>query len=138
MTLRPILLDTCAAIWMGEPGALRPEAALAIEEASDRGVSVLISPMTAWEVGQLVARGRLALDCDPKVWFAGLVEEGVEIAPLSADALVDSSFLPSSPLRDPVDRILAATARAHGYRLMTRDGPLLAYARAGWLQALAC
>jgi len=62
----------------------------------------------------------------------------VRLADMSPDVLIASSFLPGTPPRDPADRILAATAREYGYRLMTRDTPLLAYARQGHLQALAC
>ena len=134
----PLLLDTCAAIWTTEEGPLSAEAERIIEEAFAAGTPVLVSPITAWEVGQLVARGRLALTRDPKAWFAGLLSTGVALADLGWEVLLQSTSLPSCPLRDPADRILAATARAHGYRLMTRDRPLLDYAAAGHLHAIAC
>ena len=86
----------------------------------------------------LVSKGRVALSEDPRSWFAGLIESGVELAELTPTILIQSSFLPSCSLRDPTDRILAATARARGYRLMTRDRPLLEYGAAGWLKTLAC
>jgi len=53
-------------------------------------------------------------------------------------ATMVSSFLPDRALRDPADRILAATARASNYRLMTRDPPLLDYASTGRLGAVGC
>ena len=83
-------------------------------------------------------RGRLALRLPPKAWFRELSEAGVRIAPLTPEVMIDSSFLPGNLHRDPADRILAATAREFGYRLMTRDRPLLAYAEAGHLQAIPC
>jgi PIN domain nuclease of toxin-antitoxin system len=46
--------------------------------------------------------------------------------------------LPGAPPRDPADRIIAATAREHGYTVMTRDATLLAYAREGYLSAVEC
>jgi PIN domain nuclease of toxin-antitoxin system len=52
--------------------------------------------------------------------------------------LISPSFLPGIPPKDPADRIFAATAREYGYRLVTRDRPLLEYARQGHIQALAC
>ncbi|MFZ5739720.1 MAG: PIN domain-containing protein [Pseudomonadota bacterium] len=52
--------------------------------------------------------------------------------------MVAFSFLPGFPHRDPADRIIAATAREYGYRLITRDRSLLAYAREGHIQALSC
>jgi PIN domain nuclease of toxin-antitoxin system len=59
-------------------------------------------------------------------------------ADLSADGLLGSAFLPGMPPRDPADRILAATSREFGYRLVTRDRPLLEYGKQGHIQALAC
>jgi PIN domain nuclease of toxin-antitoxin system len=37
-----------------------------------------------------------------------------------------------------MDRIILATAREGGYRLVTRDKHLLAYADDGHVQAIAC
>jgi hypothetical protein len=80
----------------------------------------------------------LALSRDPAAWFNDLVSLGFELAPLAPSILMASSFLPASDLRDPADRILAATARAMDFRLMTRDQRLLDYAAAGHLAAIAC
>ena len=139
MNPAPILLDTCAALWLStrEIG-LKPPALDAIVEAEKADVSILVSPITAWEVGQLVARGRLSLSLTPQHWFSALLESGARLAEMSSDTLIASSFLPASDLRDPADRILAATARRNGYRLMTRDRPLLAYGQAGHLNAIPC
>ena len=63
---------------------------------------------------------------------------GLELAELSPDVLVGSSFLPGPALRDPADRIIAATARMFGYRLMTRDRPLLEFAESGQAAAIPC
>ncbi len=86
----------------------------------------------------LVAKGRVALLAPPLKWFSGLLEAGVQLADLSPSILVDASFLPQSRLRDPADRVIAATARAMGCRIMTRDRPLLEYAAAGHIQAISC
>lgn len=134
----PILLDTCAAIWAAEPDGLSPAAQAALAEADAAGVAVYVSPITAWELGMLVSRGRVALLEPPMRWFSGLLEAGVQLADLDLSTLVDSSFLPQSRLRDPADRIITATARAMGCRIMTRDRPILAYAAAGHVQAIAC
>lgn len=138
MRAAPILLDTCAAIWITERALVSAEAERELDDASAAGVPLAVSPMTAWEVGMLVSKGRVALAEDPKAWFAGLIQSGAELAEATPDILIQSSFLPSCSLRDPTDRIIAATARAGGYRLMTRDGPLLGYGRAGHMQVIAC
>ena len=136
--MRPILLDTCAAIWISQAEALTESAEKALAEADMAPGAVLVSPITAWEIGILVARGRIALSRDPAGWFQALIEAGVGLAPMTPDMLVASSFLPGPGLRDPADRILAATARTMNYRLMTRDRLILDFAAAGHLAAIAC
>jgi PIN domain nuclease of toxin-antitoxin system len=54
------------------------------------------------------------------------------------EVLIASAFLPGSPPRDPADRIIAATARAFGLALITRDGELMAYGESGHLITIAC
>ena len=138
MTERPILLDTCAVIWLENGAALSPQAEAALVEAQTIGTQVLVSPISAWEIGMLVAKGRLALSLPPLRWFETILELGVDLAELSPDILIASSQLPGPALRDPSDRIIAATARASGYRLMTRDQPLLEFAANGQVTAIAC
>lgn len=138
MTARPILLDTCAVIWLQAGTIFRPEAEAALQEAQEIGIPVFVSPITAWEIGLLVSKGRLALNLPPLNWFERVLELGVDLAPLTPEILIASSVLPSPALRDPADRIVAATARAMRYRLMTRDRPLLDFAASGQVQAIAC
>lgn len=137
--MMPLLLDTCAAIWIAEDEPLAGHAVEALDAAGGEGVPVFVSPMSAWEVGLLVARKRLTISMNPEAWFQRLTAvPGVALAALDPATLVASSFLPGSPPRDPVDRILVATARAAGYQLVTRDRALLAYAEQGHLRAVAC
>ncbi|MCD0415857.1 PIN domain-containing protein [Rhodopseudomonas sp. BR0M22] len=79
-----------------------------------------------------------SLLCDDRDGGGDRGISGLPFAALTPDVLVASSFLPSFPHRDPADRIIAATAREYGYRLITRDRSLLAYAREGHIQALSC
>jgi PIN domain nuclease of toxin-antitoxin system len=136
--MRPILLDTCALLWVGNDDELRGEAERALEEVEAIAGSIAVSPISSWEIGQLMSRGRLMLPMEPLAWFQAALDRGIALAPLPPAILVGASFLPGTPLRDPADRIIAATARALGYRLMTRDGALLRLAEEGHLQAIAC
>lgn len=54
------------------------------------------------------------------------------------DLLIAASFLPGKPPRDPVDRIIAATARDYGATLITRDRALLDYGENGHIRVVAC
>jgi PIN domain nuclease of toxin-antitoxin system len=136
--IRPILLDTCALLWLGNGDKLAGEADHALAEAEIEAEAIMVSPISAWEIGQLAARGRLILPMDPLAWFEAVLDSGVALAPMPPNILVGSSFLPGTRLSDPADRIIAATARSLGCRLMTRDRELLRLAREGHLQAIAC
>lgn len=119
-------------------GGLSGRAEGEIRLAREHGIDVLVSPISAWEIGLLVSKGRVALVLPPLPWFEALLEEGVTLAPMPPDVLIAASQLPGPPLRDPADRIIAATARAYGYRLMTRDRPLLDFAASGHVEAIGC
>ncbi len=135
----PLLLDTCATIWLAKDEPVSDKASDAVRRAAESGEPTYVSPITAWEIGLLAARGRLNLLMAPERWFERLLEApGLRLADMSSSVLVASSFLPGTPPNDPADRILAATAREYGYTLVTRDRPLLDYAERGYLKALAC
>lgn len=137
--MQPLLWDTCAAIWIYEKARLSDPAIDAMSAAHREGVPAYVSPITAWEVGMLVSRGRLQLLIRPERWFANLFDvPGVVLADLSPDVLIASSYLPGKPPKDPTDRILAATARELGATLITRDRALLAYGKQGHVAVLEC
>jgi PIN domain nuclease of toxin-antitoxin system len=134
-----LLLDTCAAIWISANQPFRQEAEQRLNAARSIGEPVFVSPMTAWEIGMLVSRGRLNLQMNPERWFSRLLEAPyLELAELSPAVLVAASYLPGEPPNDPADRIIAATVREYGYTLVTRDRALLRYADQGYCKALCC
>lgn len=135
----PLLLDTCAAIFIAEGEALSKSASEVLEAAFDDALPVWVSPISAWEIGLLVSRGRLRIQIAPQVWFRRLRDDlNVLLADMPPEVLIASSDLPESTLRDPADRIIVATAREYGYRIVTRDTPILQYAANGHVQAVAC
>jgi PIN domain nuclease of toxin-antitoxin system len=135
----PLLLDTCAVIWVAEDQPISKTAAAALDEAHAADRFVYVSPISAWEIGLLVARGRLTMIVKPQLWFERVLDvANMRLADMSPDLLISSSFLPGTPPRDPADRIVAATAREYGYTLVTRDRVLLDYAEQGHIQALSC
>jgi len=136
---KSILLDTCAAMWIADGARLRPEATEALNESAAQRVPIMLSPITAWEVGLLVSRKRYPATMTVQNWFDSLVVPPFSaLAELTSNVLIDSSFMPGEPPSDPFDRIFIATARAKGYRLMTSDRKILNYAEQGHVQAIAC
>lgn len=138
-TSPPLLLDTHTAIWLTEEQPIASTALEAINAAYQTGGMLLVSPITAWEVGLLVSRNRISLVAKPERWFQRLLAiPGVRLADLSPDILIASSFLPGEPPRDPADRILLATAREFGATLVTRDRMLLRYGEDGQVSTIMC
>jgi PIN domain nuclease of toxin-antitoxin system len=134
-----LLLDTCAAIWLTNADPISDEASDALQQSRDSGELVYVSPITAWEMGLLAARGRVSLLMTPQRWFERLLEApGLRLTEMTPNVLIASSFLPGKLPGDPGDRIIAATAREYGYKLVTRDRPLLEYAKQGHIQAIPC
>lgn len=134
-----LLLDTCALIWMAEDTPIAEEAVRAINNAYEAGEDILVSPMSAWEIGLLVSRDRLTMSLHPNVWFERfMAKPGLRLADLSPAILIESSMLPKEPPRDPVDRIILSTARMDNLTIITRDRLILDYACLGHVRAMAC
>ena len=137
--MQPLLLDTHAAIWIVRNDPLAPRATEALNSIQQTAGAVLVSAITAWEIGLLVSRRRLNLLMEPQRWFARLLSvPGMQLAELSPAILIASSFLPGTPPRDPADRIILATARDLGATLITRDRELLKYGEEGRVSTIAC
>lgn len=134
-----LLLDTHTAIWLVANQRLARKAEEAINAVHETNGTLLVSPITAWEVGLLVSHKRVDLLATPQRWFARLLSiPNVRPAELSPDILIASSFLPGTPPRDPADRILLATARELGATLVTRDRLILKYGEDGQVSTIAC
>jgi PIN domain nuclease of toxin-antitoxin system len=133
-----LLLDTCAVIWATtseDAPRLRSELGAAKRAAT----ALWISPITAWELGLLAAAGRIVMTRPVLSWFGDAVARaGAGLTGLDARILVASTDLPGQIHRDPADRIIIATAREFGLRVVTRDRKILDYAAQGHVMALEC
>lgn len=135
---QPLLLDTCACIWLLE-GTLQAPAHEALIQAYSENVSTFVSPITALEIATLTRKRRAKSPLDPQRWFSRLVgQPGLALAEMPPAVLMASQSLPDYVGSDPHDRIIAATAREYGYTVMTRDRALLDYGLQGYLSVLEC
>ncbi len=132
-----LLLDTHVLVWLvlGER-MLRTQAREAIHEAS-RQDRILVSAITAWEIGVLASKKRIDLHRDAMEWVRGVLSfAGVSLVPLEPEIAVASTCLPWEMHADPADRILVATARHLGATLVTADRALLEFARQGHFKGM--
>lgn len=124
----PLLLDTHVWVWLmaGDP-TLAPDVRRRIGGAARKG-ELLIAAISAWEIAMLVRKGRLALTDPPLDWIErALAQPGISLVPLSPDISVEATELPGEFHGDPADRMIVASARKHGARLVTRDAAILRY-----------
>jgi PIN domain nuclease of toxin-antitoxin system len=136
-----LLLDTCAVIYRAE-GEEMSEASIAAIDRAAKANGVLISPVSAWEIGLLCHPDRrkpLQLSMDPGAWFQRVMDEpGAAEAFLTHEIALQSTRLPGAFHRDPADRFLVATARALNVPIVTRDEVIEAYAKAGHVRMVKC
>ena len=134
-----LILDTCAIIWGAGGQSISEQATKAINAAEANNDEIYFSPISAWEIGLLVKRGRLHIAGRPSRWFqSATVKKGLKACELTTEVLIESSFLPGKLHDDPADRIIIASAREFGLRIVTRDRKILAYADLGEVKALEC
>lgn len=121
-----VVLDTHTWLWLNhDPALLSGSARHAIEDAD----AVAVSAMSSWEVGLLVAKGRISLRGGAKPWVErALMKPGVVALPVSPQVAVEAAMLdPSQFPGDPADRIIYATARDVGVSLVTKDARIREY-----------
>jgi PIN domain nuclease of toxin-antitoxin system len=118
-----LLLDTHIWIWArAEPARLTS----AIARALDDGANELwLSPLSIWEVLLLAKKGRLPAMTPPEEWIPGaLTSFPMREAPVTSEVALATSRI-ELPHRDPVDVLLAATARVFDLTLVSADERIL-------------
>lgn len=121
-----LLLDTHVLVWwlLGHP-LPHPAQTEAMQRAEKSGEAFGLSAISLWELARLIEKKRLAIRAAPEVLFEQI--EGhpqLELLPLTPRIALEASRLGSEFSKDPADRIIAATARVHGLRLVTADETL--------------
>ena len=136
--MTPLLLDTHALVWLAVGDARLSAAARKRIESAAQHQQLWVSAITPWEIGMLVAKGRLILDRDVMDWVgAALALPGIRLAPLDPAVAVASTRLPGELHGEPADRLIVATARHLGATLVTADAALLSYGRLRHVGVLA-
>ena len=119
-----MLLDTHALIWLiSDPQRLSQAARTAIAEARHRGEELAIASITLFEIVTLAQKGRIGIQMDVATLFDD-IEARFSVKPITSRACMKILELPRTYPRDPVDRIIGATALAEGIPLVTADSSI--------------
>jgi len=118
-----ILLDTHVILWVIlKPERLSRAATRALRRA-ERGDGIAISSITLWEIAQLIDAGRIKVNGSTEAFLESLCRRpGVTILEITPEIAALAFRFPPGFTQDPADRLIGATARSHGLRLITRDG----------------
>jgi PIN domain nuclease of toxin-antitoxin system len=116
------LLDTHILVrWLADPKRLSRDQTRILNEVIRRRETVGISAITLLEVAILSRDGPLRMKLSMDDVFSELEASPVfRILPLTIEIAKEVSSL-GAALRDPADRVIVATARVHGLRLLTSD-----------------
>ena len=129
-----ILLDTHVWIWLAvEPRRLSRRATTAIRRATASG-GIAVASISLLELAMLLTLGRLRAPGTVESGVRSVVERtGVIVQEISAEIAALATAFPDSYSKDPADRLIGATARSLGLRLVTKDQRML---ECGLLQTL--
>ncbi len=117
------LLDTHIVLWLDSGNdRLRPSTRALIDDCWQKGGTIFLSAVTAWEIALLVDTERIDLDTPVEAWINRFLERpGVEAVPLDHRTASRSYQLHHLEHRDPADRLLIATAIELACPLVTYD-----------------
>ena len=118
-----LLLDTHIWIWsLLDPAKLSRRVRAELETPDNE---LWLSPISVWELLILIEKGRVEVDKDPIPWVAEVSRAiALREAAVTHEVAVESRVI-DLPHQDPVDRLLAATARVYDLTLVTADDRLL-------------
>ena len=117
--MRPLLLDTCAVIWLAN-GEFGKFSASAMDAMRDTDV-LYVSPISEWEISLKWRQGGIELPLGPRALMRKLVDAySLSLVPLSEEVMFKATELPDIH-RDPADRFIIATAMLGNMVVVTAD-----------------
>lgn len=117
-----IVADTHALVWWFlSPQELSRSARRTLDENQ-----IGVAAISCYEIVRLVERKRIDLDQETGSWLRSIfLLPQLQFLPLTMEVAALAGSLPDT-LRDPLDRLIVATAFVHHAPLVTKDGKIAA------------
>jgi PIN domain nuclease of toxin-antitoxin system len=116
-----ILIDTHVVVWLAfHQDRLSKKAREIIDDARKSKDGLAISAITLLELATLASKGRLHLNITLESFLLE-VESRFVVLPINSAACARIVELPAAYPKDPVDRMIGATALVEGLILLTAD-----------------
>jgi PIN domain nuclease of toxin-antitoxin system len=118
-----VLLDSHVWIWWltGQKDLPAGKREL-LDRLAQEGTPPFLAAISLWEAQMLHRKNRLQLEVDFPLWLSQASDPSVvRLLPLDAYVVLALDKLPEKFHGDPADRMIVATAKAHGLELVTED-----------------
>jgi PIN domain nuclease of toxin-antitoxin system len=118
-----MLIDSQVALWVLDDN---PRLGTAARQLLTSAPRVHVSAATIWELTIKTMLGKLFV---PENLPEVLVEQGIELMPITAQHAAGITAFPELRQHDPFDRLITAQASIEGMKLLTADRVLLGLGR---------
>ena len=126
-----ILLDTHTWIWWvcQYSKKIPPNIDRKIRNGNEK---VYVTSVSCLEIALLVKKGKIELSKNLNDWFIlALKKSGIQLLPLTPEIAARINTLPEIH-RDPIDRVIIASAIEHKAVLITKDSTIQKYPELEW------
>ncbi|MHB1936054.1 MAG: type II toxin-antitoxin system VapC family toxin [Acidobacteriaceae bacterium] len=118
------MLDTHVLVWLAfNPEKVSRQATSVVQHARNQHGGLAISAVTLYEIAMLAAKGRIDLRTSAES-FLDEIETQFVVKPITSRICAETMRLPDAYPRDPMDRLIGATAIVEGLKLITADAAI--------------
>lgn len=128
--MNSLLLDTHVWIWYVNGSNELKKSSHNMITSGLYNNEVCLAAISLWEIDMLENKQRITLEMPCLEWINRFINlTHIRVMPLTPAIATESCNLPGKFHDDPADRMITATARVEGLKLVTRDARILSYGK---------